>query len=317
MLEKKNLILLDPTSHAAGSVVRNLGDEIIKQGVERLLEDPANGGLSIAWESYECDSQRLNQGHVLVAGGNVIGPRRLRTRGSIWNPPKRLDTKVTAFGVGWWSYTPRIRAYEVSRIRDCLNRGGLQLVRDEYTAQILKQIGVMNVEILGCPTMFHHRSFGVTDLSDRDIVFTLTSYRRDISRDRRMITNLKNEVSRRNTSLNFFPQGDEDERYLKRVLAGDISDVKILPRSLDKFLEFSSLNKVEVVGNRLHFGMLSLSNHIPATIIAIDNRAKEMKRSFPHLPIVERYEESSPQDFIFEPPLNFDQNMLDYVDVIL
>ena len=74
--------------------------------------------------------------------------------------------------------------------RSILNPIMLHSVRDSYTEKMLKQAGVENVINTGCPTMWRlTQAFckAIPKTKEKDVITTITDYRRDIEHDNLML----------------------------------------------------------------------------------------------------------------------------------
>lgn len=167
--------------------------------------------------------------------------------------------------------------------KNLLRKKGLQSVRDEFTANNLRRMGVRNVVNTGCPTMWglspDHLS-RVPAKKSGAVIFTLTDYKRDRSADMDMISVLAREYDR----VLFWPQGSRDTDYFASL--GVTCKVDILEDGLGAF-DRALGAEVDFVGTRLHAGIRALQRSRRAIIVSIDNRAEEMRRDL-NITIVRR-----------------------------
>lgn len=119
----------------------------------------------------------------------------------------------------------------------------------------------------------------IPDSKSDSVVFTLTSYQADRTRDKAMVEILSKNYSH----LYFWPQTIDDLGYLKS-LTNDLPTI-ISPNllSYDRFLD----TEIDYVGNRLHGGIRALQHAKRTIIISIDYRAENMAKNY-SLPIIKR-----------------------------
>jgi polysaccharide pyruvyl transferase WcaK-like protein len=195
---------------------------------------------------------------------------------------------VVLLGVGWRGQAKRRTTfYTRMLLRSLLSSEYLHSVRDSYTEERLRQIGIRNVVNTACATMWDltpEHCAEVPAEQGEDVVMTLTDYSRDPERDRQLLDLLKRSYRR----VYFWRQGADDLAYLA-TLAGT-KEVEILPSSLrayDDLLADRSLS-LDYVGTRLHGGIRALQHKRRTWIIGVDHRAIENERDF-HLPVLYRY----------------------------
>lgn len=109
------------------------------------------------------------------------------------------------------------------------------------------------------------------------ILFTLTDYRPDESKDTGLIKQLFDAGTR---ELFFFPQGNLDLEYLQslEIYKTNKSKFTLLPHDYTVFCEFVRTTRFNYTGTRLHAGIYCLNAHHPSLIISIDNRAEEIAK---------------------------------------
>ena len=270
----------------------NGGDEIIMQAVQKHLEDVfpeahiCRGFTHFynSWPSYQLF--RMSRFR-FVGGTNLLSSHMLRYKQWKINLIDRvLLKKVILMGVGWWQYQGKPDLYTQYLLSHILDPEATHSVRDSYTREMLADIGIHNVVVTGCPTIW--------DLSDdhcsriprdkaQSVVFTLTDYSRDPRMDRKFVNTLFELYE----SVYFWPQGTGDSEYLESLGAsGKIH--RVLPHlsSYENFLK-NKLDQLEYVGTRLHAGIRAMQAGRRTVIIGIDNRAVEMGLDF-GIPVCQR-----------------------------
>lgn len=223
----------------------------------------------------------------IVCGTNLLFPEL--EHASIWKFPSTFESynNCVLMGTGWGYYSGNPSFYSKIFYRMILNKKGLHAVRDLYTCEKLKRIGIKNVLYTGCPTMW-----GLTpEVCNKipmekgvNVVTTVTSYSPDKEVDAYMIETLCNNYK----NVYFWPQGIGDREYVLSFLQQK-DNLVILDRSLEAFDKVLQLPSIDYIGTRLHGGVQALNAGKRSLIIAIDNRAKEIGKDT-RLPILNREE---------------------------
>lgn len=270
----------------------NTGDAIIMDACVSALRDifpSANENyfpthLPISAHDF---SRAMDHDFSFFCGTNAFRRNwRFRARKNQWsiNAWQIATSKpVYLMGAGWNSYKTGSNYLSRLAYRRLLRTDGIHSVRDEFTAQTLREIGVKNVLNTGCPTLWkvtEDHQMSIPQHKGEAVVFTLTDYDRDLKSDAEMIMLLGREYKR----VIFWPQGALDLEYFKSI---DIPfDVEIIPAGLSSYDDIL-LSDVDFIGTRLHAGIRALQKKRRTIIISIDNRAMEMHRDF-NIPIVKR-----------------------------
>jgi hypothetical protein len=186
-------------------------------------------------------------------------------------------------------------------------------VRGDYTAEVLWAIGVRNVRVVGCPTLFRGRDPDLrVDLPPLDSVrraaFTLrrevsSTYARDIDRYLALQKQAILDLARRFPELTIAAQGEVEE---KKVVLGNpeqreqalarLAEVGWLdgPEGALTALYRSRLFYSDVVadydamvrrqqltlGYRLHGNLIALANGVPSVYFTYDSRTAEFADTF-------------------------------------
>lgn len=204
-----------------------------------------------------------------------------------WRLPDGLHGKfpyrnVVLMGVGWGTYQDECSEYTKMIYHSLLNPTLLHSVRDQYTEDKLKAAGIKNVINTGCPTMWNLTPEFCKQIPTdkaKDVITTITDYRRDIFRDNAMLRIL----GRNYQHVYLWIQGKKDEEYLQML---DIPpNLIVIPRSLQSYEERLNQGNIDYVGTRLHAGIFALNHRIRSIIIAVDNRAIEIAKDT-GLPII-------------------------------
>ena len=131
----------------------------------------------------------------------------------------------------------------------------------------------------GCPTMWaltkDHCAMIPTKKSDT-VVFTLTDYRRNETRDKALINTLIENYNK----IYFWIQGSGDDAYFDSLTSQMQTSIVKLNPSLVAYQKFLDEHDCDYVGTRLHAGIKALQCRKRSVIIGIDNRALEIERDY-------------------------------------
>ena len=289
-----------PAQKDNGTIIRfdtsigthNLGDYIIMRYCGKILDEmfPKHTTVNISTHLMPTEEQEQTvkqTKHKFVCGTNLLtshiehhwrwilpdGVRR-----------KRNYRNVILLGVGWGEYQDECSDYSRMIYRTMLNPCVLHSVRDQYTLKKLRQAGFKNIINTGCPTTWALTPEFCLDIpkqKSREVVATITDYRRDPEKDSEMLAIL----SRNYDHVYLWLQGRHDEEYLQTLNVP--SNLTTIPASLEAYEEVLRKGGVDYVGTRLHAGIHALNYKIRSIILAVDNRATEMGRDV-NLPVIQR-----------------------------
>lgn len=263
---------LDPSLGTA-----NDGDQIIADAVSGELarcgvHDPIRLSTRRPWSRDELSA--ADECDLFVVGGtNLLASHPVRYRQWHVGPHelKRQHGRVVLFGVGWWQYQSAPDLLARSLLRLLLRGDALHSVRDTYTRRQLAKVPRRFVDT-SCPTMWHLPTTGTTRHGFRGpVIATVTDYLRHPVRDRILLHSLAERADR----LLVWPQGSGDRRYITELGFAD----HCLGSGLHALDQVLTDPDVEYVGTRLHAGIRALQRGVPAVVVAIDNRAREIAAS--------------------------------------
>lgn len=295
MIDKSSLNNLAIFDTGVGS--GNLGDLIIMDAVEREVHELFPHARLTHFPTHQEIStsslKKSGQKDLGILGGtNIIRNRWYRrARKNQWRiAPHQFSIlpNIVMLGVGCNNYQDNPSNYTKRCYQQLLNTDIIHSVRDEYTLEYLREMGINNVINTACPTFWtltpKHCS-QIPKSKAKEVVFTLTDYRKDLAADKLMLEQLL--VAYEN--LHFWPQGPNDEGYLQQLVSPEqFSKIAILaPRldAYDKLLESDA--SLDFVGTRLHAGCRAMQKGRRTLIIGVDNRAKEKQINF-NIPVLER-----------------------------
>lgn len=282
---RENTVLLFDTS--IGSL--NMGDSIIVHYCGRALEQLLAGQEPVRLPTHTLPDalqrkQLRSAGIRIVCGTNLMTPHYEEF--SNWKMPENLEgyRDIVTLGVGWGYYCDTISRNSKFVYRTILSKDRLHSVRDGYTEEKFRKMGVENVVNTGCPTLWGltpERCAAIPTQKARRVITTLTDYDRDYDLDGRMLRvlgELYDEVF-------VWIQGVEDLEYLREL--PDASGIHVIPRNLEAYTAALQMGDVDYVGTRLHAGIHAMNLGVRTVILAVDNRAIEMGQDF-DLPVLRR-----------------------------
>ena len=284
----------------SGTIVRfdtsigteNLGDCIIMHYCSRVLDElfPHHQKIDISTHLMpdgQQEREAARHKYKFVCGTNLLTSQiEHHWR---WILPDGIRRKLhycntLLLGVGWGEYQGPCSDYSRTVYNVVLNHSMLHSVRDQYTLEKLEGAGIRNVINTGCPTTWALTPEFCKDIPTRkakDVVTTITDYRRDPEHDNEMLRIL----SRNYDHIYLWLQGRQDESYLSTL---DVPhNLTTIPASLEAYEQVLARGGVDYVGTRLHAGIHALNYKIRSIILAVDNRATEMGRDVA-LPVIQR-----------------------------
>lgn len=288
-------ILLFDTSIAT----LNMGDEVIMYSIKENLKEffkknycinmPTHT-LNFAWYQNKFLKNRLysynNVDYKFVCGTNLLYTNMLRPLPG-WNI-NIFNTEIVKdsvlLGVGSGVNSNRINLYTKLLYKRVLSKEYYHSTRDEKTKIFLEKLGFKAVNT-GCPTLWgltKEHCLKIPKSKAEDVIFTLTNYDyvRDEKNDKKMIQILRKNYK----NIYFWPQSMEDLDYLKEL--NEENGINIVSPNLENYK--SILEKdIDYIGSRLHGGIYALQNKKRTIILAIDYRAREMKKTY-SIPCIER-----------------------------
>lgn len=285
-----------------GSVLSfNLGDQIITECIKNELESVFPNQMIVNTYTH---GELCRRSHKLIDGAlyTFVGGTNLLSS-DVGKSPWKLKRKdkiisgLILLGVGASGYSKVKDRYTKRFYKKILNEKMLHSVRDEYTKNMLRDIGVFNVVNTACPTMWgltpEHCQLIPRAKSD-SCVFTLTDYRCNHEKDEKMIDALCESYKK----IYFWPQGSEDLEYFRSLSIKDVDNIKVLNPSLNAYRELLNFEDgLDYVGTRLHAGIYAMRYKRRSVIIGVDNRASEISKDTGLL-VLERSEIESLQDIL-------------------
>lgn len=311
-------ILLFDTSVAT----LNMGDEIIIESIKKNLKDFFSDKYVYNFPTHTPTYkkyQTLMSPHLIrrytsadykfVCGTNLLYTNMLRPVPG-WNI-NIFNTKIQQgailLGVGCGVNSNKTTLYSKMLYKKVLSNKYIHSTRDEKTKIMLEEMGIKAINT-GCPTLWSltdEHCKKIPKSKANQVVFTLTSYgyARDIVKDKKMIDIIKQNYK----TIYFWPQCIDDLSYLEEI--DDCNGINILSPNLSSYKEVLQ-EEVDYIGSRLHGGIFALQHAKRTIILSIDNRAREMKKTY-SIPCIER-DEIDKLDEIIKSNFNTKINGLDF-----
>ena len=210
-------------------------------------------------------------GRKILCGTNILSGH-MRSYG-LW----KLGVNIAPYretllmGVGFDSKNKSFDRYTKRLFHTILTKKGIHSVRDSFSEQQLKAMGIQNVLNTGCPTMWnltpeHCASIPAEKASN--VVCTLTDYCRDAAKDKAMLDILLASYDK----VYFWLQGRDDLAYIREL--GYEDRLELIPGTLADYDAVLAQNNLDYVGTRLHAGIRAISKGHRSLIVSIDNRAE-------------------------------------------
>jgi len=271
----------------------NVGDEIINDAASKHLRKIFPLHQFIKLTTHDGISNvGLNRSaigeHRFICGSNILNSQQIYTQQ--WNFSlldfARIEPMIL-MGVGWANYQKKPSYLTSWLYNNRLEKNFFHSVRDSYTENMLKKIGVKKVLNTSCPTMWdldeaHCRSIPKSKADN--VIFTLTDYRENLEADAYLISQLKSLYK----DVYIWIQGSKDLHYFNKFDVALRDNIHIVPPSLYAYDEIlTSIQSLDFVGTRLHAGIRALQRGKRTVIIGIDNRAIEKQKDF-NIPVVLR-----------------------------
>lgn len=266
----------------------NLGDQIIVDAVKKALNHLVDDSFILELPTHTPANwrylrflEREKASYKIICGSNILV-------GKINNILHLRQWAVPMFSIPWYGpiilvgvgsqqYNQKISLYTRFVYNILLKKDFIHSVRDSYTEEALKKIGIKNVINTACPTMWD-----LTEDHCRDIpvsksaycICTFTDYKKNEDRDNTILMVLKSNYKH----VFFWAQGNGDSTYFKSLR--ESNNVTIIPPNLNAYNKYLDSHDTDYVGTRLHGGIRALQKKRRTLIIGIDNRAIELQSDF-------------------------------------
>ena len=280
----------------------NLGDQIIMQAVEKEIREiyPKDFFVHIGTHDQIGPTGRefaRKAALGIVGGTNLLCANWLYKRqwkvglADFW----RMGNPVL-MGVGWHFYQRKTDFATRWMLRHLLSKRYINSVRDNYTEQRVREMGITNVINTGCPTMWNltpEHCAAIPSGKAENAIITVTAYRHNPELDRQWIELVLSKYKR----VYFWPQMFDDMKYAQDIAGNRLT---ILDASLAAYDDVLANKNVDFIGTRLHGGVRALQHKRRSLIIEVDNRATEISRDT-GLPTVKRDDLAAINQWIEKP----------------
>lgn len=293
----------------------NSGDMFVYEASLRLLDFDSLEVVPLYSNLTERDIDRLNEeaSVCFLRGSNYLHSKM--EWGNLPEVIDRLKLPVVAFGIG--AQAPKYGTVQMSeRTRRFMqvvsDRSEVIGVRGHFTAQVLAEMGIRNVEAIGCPSLMRHNKprlrIGWKPLDEvRKVGFTLTrgfwpEYCENVGKSRALQRRLMIDLAK-TRDLTVMSQGERPEKlyfygtpegkaeaYASLLKDGwfegpDDPLVGIYESSMffgRSPAEYETLVRGldMLTGFRLHGNIMGLANEVPAVYIVYDSRTRELAELF-------------------------------------
>lgn len=313
----KNILIFNT---AVGSM--NTGDYIINESGRNALEDITDGALVLEstthlpashWYQNNSKSARIRYAdksdYKFIIGTNLLAYNNLHPWPN-WNVNifnTRPYRGAILVGVGSAPNSRRVNGYTKHLYRKILSHNYIHSTRDERTRELLESIGLRAINT-GCVTLWaltKEKCAQIPTTKSTRVVFTLTDYARDLEKDQKLINILKRSYD----EVFFWPQGSDDFEYIHELEAEGIN---IITPQLGAYRELLKSGDIDFVGTRLHAGIFAMQNNVRALILIVDNRARDMQKSY-NINAIERSDIDQLEEKInseFTTDVKIDQNKI-------
>lgn len=292
----------------------NIGDAFVHDSSLKLLDYDEVSVLTISKASAS-DIARYNAeyNYCFLRGSNYLHSSMNWL--NALEVLKKLTIPVIAFGIGAQapSSGPLMLSEETKEVMRAIADHSTTLgVRGAYTADVLWSIGVKNVRIIGCPTLFRRNDpnlrIDLPPLANvRDVGYTLrrevdATYASDINRylslQRQTIVDLSERFN-----VTVMAQGEIEEKKIvfgtpnqreeavqalinSTWFSGPEDPLLQLYRSQlfysDSVADYDATVRAQdlVLGYRLHGNLIALANRVPSVYFTYDSRTAEFVETF-------------------------------------
>ncbi|KZB68258.1 hypothetical protein AUP42_12480 [Thalassospira lucentensis] len=317
----------------------NIGDAFVYDSSLKLMNFEKLGVVEIANpDMAQIDKLREEYDYVFLRGSNYIHSQ-MDWRNTI-EVLERLRLPVLGFGLGAQAPVKgKINLSEQTKtvlhmMADSTTSIG---VRGAYTAQVLWDIGIRNVRIVGCPTAFRSNNpnmrikLPVLD-TVKNVGITLrrevsSSYAQNIERYLTFHRDLVKDLAHRFDNVTLMAQGEPEEKKLvfgtdeqKEQAIAELrgnpnvgkwymdDEMERLYRSKmfysDVVADYENLVRQKdcVLGYRLHGNLMALSNGVPSIYFTYDSRTVEFAETYQ----IPSYDVFSKKEFVLEDYWNQD-----------
>jgi len=268
---------------------RNVGDLFIEDSVKRILDFDRRRSIDIDPRKpiARGDIERINETDAAVIVGTNLWYRRLPKPGR-WQfslgDLRRIRVPIIPLGVGTTRHAGEDNGFEpetLAQIRLIHERCAVASARDQRTVEALREAGIANVFMTGCPTLYRSLSPVWRLRPGREGgQVTVTVRKGQAGNVRRLIALLRRRGLRPIVAAQ-----QSGDNFLRSWLPSLRRPAETLYEyRLDPYLELVD-RSIGAIGWRLHGNMLHLAHGNPVAMFANCSRAQSFCESF-SLPFV-------------------------------
>lgn len=270
---------------------QNLGDYIIMEAIRREMKEVFEGNFLTHFSTHtpiarvyqnfrrNMTSRACNVAdYKFICGTNIIKYSLVRICPD-WNINYfniKYYKNSICIGCGSEVNAKKLDMYTKAMYRKIFSKNYIHSVRDERTEKLLQDLGFKAINT-GCPTLW---SFTpefckqIPTTKSENVVFTLTFYKQDREVDQKLIDVLNKNYQK----IYFWVQGSEDLEYLQTF--NNIENIEIVNPNLESYRQILKSGNIDYVGTRLHAGIYAMQHKVRSIILAIDNRARDMAKTY-------------------------------------
>ena len=298
-----NITIFD-TSHGT----QNMGDYIIMDSVNRELDFLLKKNFVTRYSTHTPigrSYQSIKKGMVLknlekakykFIGGTNIFKNTLLNFNPDWNINIfniKFYKDCISIGCGSALNAKKMNLYTKFIYKRILSKKYIHSTRDERTKIMLEKLGFQAINT-GCATLWgltKEHCEKIPTKKAQNVVFTLTDYKKDKDKDQALVNILVKNYNK----VYFWVQGSDDYDYFNSLQ--NISSIEIIYPNLKDYAEILD-SGVDYVGTRLHAGIFAMQHYCRSVIISIDERARDMDKTY-NLKCIDRSEiESKLESYI-------------------
>jgi hypothetical protein len=284
----RKIVLFDPSYGAA-----NLGDVIINQSVMKHMDFLFSRSFLLRYSTHtpltylreillktDTISRTCRPENLKFLGGSNIFKHNLLRYNPDWKInilTKEMCKNSVSIGVGCEGDPSSMNWYTRHIYKSILSKDFVHSARDSKTKAFLESLGFKAINT-GCPTMWNLTS---ATTKAKSVVFTLNEYSKDHERDQQLIDTLVKSYE----LVYFWSQADKDLEYFNSFKR--VKHIKQIDPNLNSYQDILNDGDVDYVGIRLHAGIYAMQHKVRSIILAVDNRARDMKADY-GLHVIER-----------------------------
>jgi SAM-dependent methyltransferase len=293
-----NIILFNPAlEDNSGTPSTNLGDLIIGAKVKEIIKEIFPGAALREFSTHSppalSEMDCIRQGDLILVGGTnllsssvqVYNQWKLGQTPEIYLAPP-LDNVVLC-GTGWWQYQETPDTVTKYFYRRLFSNSIPHSVRDSYTADKMREMGIRNTINTSCPTLWGLDGYrNIKRSKHKKCLTCFTDYRPDPEANNTLLEIL---LAYYPEGVTIFPQGDHDIRDVKKldVFMSHQDKIELLPHDISSFFTKVAQHDADYIGTRLHAGAYCMAKDLDSLILGVDNRSLEISKDI-NLPVVPR-----------------------------